>query len=384
MNRPTDVAVFVASLRIGGAERPAVAMAGGLADAGLAVDLVVARGGGPLAAEVSPTVRVVDLGARRTSVALPGLVAYLRREQPRVLVPVVTHACLVALAAARLGRRGWRPPVVVVEVSPLLHATAQSGLARDRLLPMLARRLYPAAAAVVGNSRQVADDLVAACPRLAGRIEILPPAIVGPRLWKGAAEAVDEDWFAAGRPPVLVTVARLVPEKDLGTLLTAFARVRATGRDVRLLVVGEGPERARLEALAAGLGLVEGVDVRLPGADPNPYRYMARAVAVVLSSRVEGMPTVLVEALALGVPVVATDCPSGPRELLADGRFGRLVPVGDAPALAAAIEDVLDRPPPPPPEEAWDRYRVDRAAAALHDLLRQVWRDAATSRHRAS
>jgi glycosyltransferase involved in cell wall biosynthesis len=124
--------------------------------------------------------------------------------------------------------------------------------------------------------------------------------------------------------------------------------------------------------------------VRLPGADANPYRFMARAAAVVLSSRVEGLPAVLVEALALGVPVVSTDCPSGPRDLLADGRFGRLVPVGDAPALATAIEEVLDRPPPPAPTEAWEDYRVDRAGAAFHDVLRQVWRDDATSRHSRS
>lgn len=385
------MAVFLATLGLGGAERVAVELAGGLTAAGLAVDLVVATGGGPLAAEVAPGVRTVDLGARRTSAALPSLARYLRREQPRVLVPHVTHACLVALAAARLSGVGsgvGRVPVVVVEVSTLRRIAARSGLARDRLLPALARRLYPSAAAVVANGRGVADDLVALCPRLAGRVEILPGPMIGERLWKGAAEAVDDDWFAPGRPPVVLAVGRLVPEKDLPTLLAAFARLRSGGRDARLLVLGEGPERARLEALAADLGLVQGTDVRLPGADPNPYRFMARAAAVVLSSVVEGLPTVLVEALALGAPVIATDCPSGPAEVLDGGRFGRLVPVGDAEGMAATFGEVLDelseRPPAPVPREAWARWETGSATEGFHDLFRKVWHDDATSRHSRS
>ena len=377
--------MFVASLLIGGAERTAVVTANGLVGAGLTVDLVVPGGdagaAGPLAAEIGPGVGLVDLGARRTAAALPALAAYLRRRRPRVVVSYVTHANLVALAAARLARA---TPVVVVEVSTLQRIVAQSDLARDRLLLPLVRRLYPSAAAVVANSQGVADDLAVACSRLAGRIEVLPLPVVQARLWRDAAAEAGNEWFAPGRPPVVVAVARLAPEKDLGILLAAVARLRAAGRDVRLLVVGEGPERSRLEAEAARLGLVPGVDVRFPGADPNPFRFMARAAVVALSSQVEGLPSVLVEALALGVPVVATDCPSGPREVLAGGRFGHLVPVGDPAALAAALEDVLDHPPPPAPREAWGRYEAEQATGALHDLLRKVWRDDATSRHSRS
>lgn len=357
--------------------------ANGLVAAGLTVDLVVARGGGPLAATVGPEVRVVDLGAHRTAAALPALVRHLRRHRPRAVLSGVTHANLVAVAAARLAPH---TPVVVGEVSTMRSLVAQSPLRRDRLLPALVRRLYPWAAAVTANSQGVADDLVAVCPRLAGRVQIVPHPVVDASLWRQAAEKPDPagGWFEPGRPPVVVAVARLAPEKDLGTLLEAVARQRATGRELRLLVVGEGPERARLEAEAARLGLVAGTDLRLSGSDPNPYRFMARAAAVVLSSRVEGLPTVLVEALALGARVVATDCPSGPREILGQGRHGRLVPVGDAAALAAAIGDVIDHPPPPAPRAAWERYEVERAAAALHDVLRTVWRDDPTSRHRRS
>jgi glycosyltransferase involved in cell wall biosynthesis len=291
----------------------------------------------------------------------------------------------VALAAARLSARraARRTPVVVVEVSTLRTIVAQSGLARDRLLPSLAGRLYPSAAAVVTGGRGVADDLAAACPRLAGRIEILAGPIVSSRVLQGARGPVDDDWFAPGRPPVVLAVARLVPEKDLATLLTAFARVRSR-RGARLLVVGEGPQRASLEAMAADLGLVLGTDVRFPGADANPYRFMARAAVVVLSSRTEGVPAVLIEALALGAAVVSTDCRSGPREILDGGRFGRLVAVGDADALAGAIDDVLARPQPPAPREAWARWEAGSAVRAYHDLLRAVWRDDTTSRQSRS
>jgi glycosyltransferase involved in cell wall biosynthesis len=132
------------------------------------------------------------------------------------------------------------------------------------------------------------------------------------------------------------------------------------------------------------VGLVLEGGVRMPGAVVNPYRFMARAAAVALSSRVEGLPTVVIEALALGIPVVSTDCQSGPRELPGDGRFGRLVPVADPTALAATLGDVLDHPSPPPPRETWERYDVEGATFALHDLLRKAWRDDATSRHRRS
>ena len=139
-------------------------------------------------------------------------------------------------------------------------------------------------------------------------------------------------------------------------LLDAFAKVRAR-RVARLLILGEGPDRDALTAQIEALGLAD--DVELAGYNDNPYAYFARATAFVLSSRWEGLPTVLIEALSCGAPVIATECPSGPREILAQGRYGRLVPVGDVAAMASALEEAADHMIAPPPHESWKPYMLD-------------------------
>ena len=147
----------------------------------------------------------------------------------------------------------------------------------------------------------------------------------------------------------------------------AFALVRRE-RTARLLILGEGPERPVLRALADSLGV--GADVDLPGWARNPYPYMRRAAAYVLSSRWEGLPSVLIEALFCGCPVIATDCPSGPREILEGGRHGALVPVGDAAALAGAIREALDGKIPRPTPASWEPYDQRTVARRYLEVLR--------------
>jgi glycosyltransferase involved in cell wall biosynthesis len=158
-----------------------------------------------------------------------------------------------------------------------------------------------------------------------------------------AEEAPAHPWFSDGGPPVILGVGELSERKDFATLLRAFARLRA-GRPCRLVILGEGRRRGELEALAADLGVI--ADLALPGFVANPYPCMAQAAAFALVSRWEGMPVVLIEALALGTPSVACDCPSGPREVLQGGAVGGLVEVGDDAALAEALAAQLDQPSP--------------------------------------
>ena len=167
-----------------------------------------------------------------------------------------------------------------------------------------------------------------------------------------AEEPCPHPWLTGGDRPVLLTVGRLAPQKDHATLLRAFAIVRRT-RAARLVIFGEGTERARIESLRRDLGLE--ADVDLPGVTDNPYAAMRRASLFVLSSRFEGLPTVLVEALACGCPAVSTTCPSGPAEILAGGRHGVLVPPENPQALAAGILQGLDQP--------WDRDELRRRGA---------------------
>jgi len=248
----------------------------------------------------------------------------------------------VALWAQRLA--GVDTRIVLSERVQLSERVAHlRGHARWRHLPSLIARFYPEAAGVVAVSHGVARDLAATSGLPRESIAVLPNPVVSPRLLALAEVPLDHPWFAAGQPPVILAAGRLHPQKDFTTLLHAFAWLRQA-RAARLLILGEGKERQALERSAREWGVSE--DVAMPGYAENPFAYMRRARVFALSSRYEGLPGVLIQALACGCPSVSTDCPSGPREILQDGRLGPLVPVGDAEALAQAISSCLDAPVP--------------------------------------
>jgi glycosyltransferase involved in cell wall biosynthesis len=284
-------------------------------------------------------------------------VRYLRHERPQVLLSAMTDLNLVALWARRLAR--VHTELVISEhitLSQSVQAGANRRKWRHRFLPPLVARTYPWAEAIIAVSAGVADDLstVAEIPR--ERILTIYNPVVTPDLAEKSRASRDHPWFAPGSPPVLLAVGRLAGQKDFPTLLRAFARVRAL-RPARLVVLGEGKERTKLEALALELAVAG--DVALPGFVLNPFPYMRRAAALVLSSVYEGLPGVLIEALACGCPVVSTDCPSGPAEILDRGAYGKLVPVGDDARLSAAILATLDAPP--------DRNRLRQRAALFSE-----------------
>jgi glycosyltransferase involved in cell wall biosynthesis len=350
---PKRLAIFVPGLCGGGAERAMLKLARGIAERGYAVDLVLARAEGPYLAEVPESVRLVNLKASRVLISLPALVRYLRRERPEALLSVL-HANVIALWARRLA--GVPTRVVVSERNTLSHDARRSPDLRVRLEPQLARRFYPWADGIVAVSKGVADDLaqVTGIPRQ--RIQVIYNPIVTPDMREKAQAPLKHPWFVPGEPPMLLAVGRLTAQKDFPTLIQAFARVREL-RPARLLILGEGQERPALEALVRQLGLEQ--DVSLPGFVVNPYPYMAQASLFVLSSRWEGLPGVLIEALYCGTPLISTDCPSGPREILAGGQYGELVPVGDAAALARAIETTLASKTPHPPRESWRPFELE-------------------------
>jgi glycosyltransferase involved in cell wall biosynthesis len=206
-------------------------------------------------------------------------------------------------------------------------------------MPHLIKIFYPWADAIVANSRGVAEDLMKLTGLPRDKIQVIYNPVVTPELFAKAEEPLDHPWFRPGEPPVILGVGRLTQQKDFPTLIRAFALVRKE-RPARLMILGEGEERPKLEALVRELRLEE--DVALPGFVENPYKYMKRAAVFVLSSKWEGLPTVLIEALALGTQVIATNCPSGLEEVLEGGRWGRLVSVGDFAGLAQAILDRLN------------------------------------------
>jgi len=358
------VAIFTANMDGGGAERAMLKLAGGIADQGYDVDLVLSRAEGHYLREVPDSVRIVDLHARRVLSSIPGLVRYLRRERPSAMLTSMNYVNVVGIWARTIARVDTR--LIVNEQNALSLEAAHSPRLRHRLMPRLIRRFYPWADGVTSVARGTADDLVRAAGVSPDLIEVVHNPIVTTELRELVAEPLDHPWFGPEEVPVVLGVGRLAPQKDFGTLIRAFARVVAR-RPCRLMILGDGPERASLEALVSEHGLMGSVD--LPGWVSNPYAYMARAGVFVLSSRWEGLPSVLIEALFCQVPVVATDCLSGPREILDGGRYGALVPVGDEETLAAVIESALAGELPAPPAESWEPYEQETVVRRYLQVL---------------
>jgi len=333
------VALFLPSLNGGGAERVMVNLARGLAELGLQVDLVLAKAEGPLLADIPIGVNAVDLNAKRVLYSLPGLIGYLRRERPDALLAAMEHTNLVALWAKKLSGVATRVVVSVHNIVSQDIANAQN--MRAKVIPPLVRIIYPWAYAVVAVSEGVADDLAQLTGLPRSKLQVIYNPAVTPELLVRAEEPLDHPWFQPGEPPVILGAGRLTAQKDFPTLIRAFALVRRK-LPARLMILSEGEERPGLEALVQELGLEK--DVAMPGFVNNPYKYMKRAGVFVLSSKYEGFGLVLVEAMACGTPVVATDCPSGPAEILRGGKWGRMVSVEDVDGLANAIHLTLMDP----------------------------------------
>ena len=358
------VALFLPSLGGGGAERVMLNLARGFAEQGMGVDLVLASAEGPYLDQVPSGINVVDLGAGRVIKSLVPRIRYLRKARPVAMLSAIEHACVVSLWAARLARTNTR---MVVTVHTTLSRYLDRSQWRSRLLFTIIRRFYPWADAVVVVSNAVRDDFLEATAMAPDNVRVIYNPVVTPELFEYAKAPVNHEWFAPGEPPVILGVGRLTQQKDFQSLLRAFALVRQQA-PVRLVILGEGDERTELEKLAAELGISGDVD--LHGFVDNPYAYMANAALFVLSSEIEGLPTVLIEALAVGVPVLSTDCPSGAREILDNGCWGKLVPVGDVCAMADGILESLRRERQTVSSEyAWRRFELQRVSREYAQLL---------------
>nr|WP_281247893.1 glycosyltransferase [Desulfacinum hydrothermale] len=336
-----------------------------LAESGFAVDLLMVKTRSSYLQQLSPRVRSVPLGTEHTYSALPELVRYLKTHRPTALLAAKDRANQTAILARMMAKTDTR--VVVRMGTTVSEALKSKGQIHRLAWALPIRWLYPKADAIVAVSRGVAKDLV----RFAGipedTLTVVPNPVIAPQLFESAAAPISHPWFNGGETPVLVGMGRLTRQKDFPTLLRAFQIVRSR-RLSRLVILGEGRDRVSLEALASQLGIREDVD--LPGFVPNPYPFLRKASVFVLSSIWEGSPNALTEALALGTPVVATDCPSGPREILQAGRVAPLVPMRNPHAMAQAVLDMLDHPPHKERlQEAAAPYTAENSARRYLEVL---------------
>lgn len=359
------IAIFVPTLAFGGVERVMVNLAEGFSERGFEVDLVAPNVEGEFQQQVPAKVRVVHLKAGRVLTCLPRLIGYLRRERPIAVIAAMEHSSVAAIWGRAIA--GVPTRVIATVHTNLTEIVKHAPSAKVRLVPLVCQWFLHRADAIVAVSQGVAEDLAAHAPKTYLRTKVIYNPIITENILLAAKETVEHPWFQPGQPPIILGAGRLVPQKDFATLLRAFAIVKQQ-RSTRLVVLGEGPERQRLEALAAVLGVAQ--DVCLIGFEPNPYKYMSRAAVFVLSSAWEGFGNVLVEALASGAPVVATDCRDGPREILTAIGQGRLAGVGDWAALANQIVATLDAPPARTSAEALRVFTRDHVVNEYLGTLR--------------
>ncbi len=334
------IAIFLMDLRGGGAERVMVNLSQGFLALGHAVEMVLVKPEGPYLSELPPTLPVINLGQSKLLRALPGLVQYLRQNQPDILLTALEDTNIVALCARAIAR--VKTAVIVTVHTNLSKEMEFSTSFKRRHVPKLIPLFYPWADRVIGVSQGVVDQVIQ-LGSPARSTQVIYNPVVTPSLFVKAMESVQHRWLQPEATiPVIIGVGRLIPQKDFPTLIRAFAQVQAQ-RPARLMILGVGDELAMLQSLVQSLSLTDVVN--FVGFVENPFAYMAKAAVCVLSSLGEGFGNVLVESMAVGVPVVSTDCPSGPAEILADGQFGPLVAMGDVAGMATAIASMLDQPP---------------------------------------
>jgi glycosyltransferase involved in cell wall biosynthesis len=334
------IAIFLATSGHSGVDRVARNLVPEFAERGIAIDLLQVRDHGPYYDDLPEEVRRIDLGTSHVYSALPAMVRYLREARPEVLFCDKDRVNRTSILAHWLARS---QSSLVLRSGTTISTDLASRGRLDRIMQTLSMRyLYRRAYVVLTPSEGAAEDLRRFARLPAGKVQAVPSPVVTAQLTAMAEEPPGHPWLEPGQPPVILGAGELSGRKDFATLVRGFARVRA-GRPCRLVILGEGRRRASLLELAGALGVAEDVD--LPGFKTNPYAFMAGAAAFVLTSRWEGFGNVLVEAMAIGTPVISTDCPSGPREILRGGRYGPLIPVGDDESLAEALNRTLDAPP---------------------------------------
>jgi glycosyltransferase involved in cell wall biosynthesis len=330
------IAFFTRYLSMGGVQRVVVRLANEFADRGHEVDIIVAKGKGALAEEVNPAVRIIDFGNKRVWASLIRLTQYLHKSTPDVLLSMGQSTNIVAAWAKAISPNDTKV-FISARTSIALYAESEAVWYKS-FVPSIIRWSYPLSDGIIAVSGGVAQDLIDNGKVPPEIIDVVYNPVVGPELQLKAQADVSNRWLKDENTEVILSVGRLAPEKNYNLLLRAFAQI-APSRNIRLVIIGDGTEREKLKTLARELQLED--QVELTGFMRNPYAFMSKASVFVLSSNTEGFGNVLVEALACGCPVVSTDCPSGPREILEGGKWGRLVPVNDEEALAEAMFDSL-------------------------------------------
>lgn len=332
------IALFIPTLEVGGAEKVTLNIANEISNRGYSVDLVLVKAKGEYMENVGGNVRVVDLNSKSAMMSIKQLVKYLKENKPIAMISAIENCNVAALIAKKFA-------CVETKIVVTIHTTL-SRILKDvddikvKLNMILQKKLYKNAYNIIAVSKATADDAskVLNIPR--DRINVIYNPIINEYLLNNSKMEVESKFFNNGNYINILSVGRLTDAKSFDTLIKAFNIVLCEMKNVRLTIIGEGNKRQELKELSKNLKIEQYID--MPGFKTNPYAYMSKCDVFVLSSKWEGLPSVIIEAMACGAKIVSTDCKSGPREILEDGKYGKLCPVGDEKKLAEMIIESLN------------------------------------------
>lgn len=357
------IAFYLPSLRGGGAEKVMLNLACEFESRGYNIDVVLVDAYGAYLDEVPDGINVIDLDSMRFFAALPKLVRYLQDSEPDALLSTIDTANIVSICAKRIAGVSTR---IVIRISNMISTKEEHGELKHRFVHLIAKQVYPYADGIVAVSEGVSEDLQQKMDLPAELITTIYNPSVTRELQQKKDEEVDHPWFE-NSTPVVLGVGEFTKQKDFLTLIRAF-NIVLRDLDVRLVLLGKGPQQEAIEEEIEKLGLEE--CVWLPGFVENPYAFMTSTDVFVLSSRWEGCPNVLIEALACGVPVVSTDCPSGPREILEDEKWGTLVTIRNPPEMARAMYNTIKEGPVSESQRyAQSRFSVNQISTEYEEIL---------------
>jgi glycosyltransferase involved in cell wall biosynthesis len=350
------IAIFVSFSGQGGVERAMTQLASGLINKGITVDLLLPRATGEHMEAIPENVNVIKFNTGHTFSSLLPLVRYLKKEHPDALLAAKHRAIVTAVIASKLAR--FRGKVAGNIQTTISEGLKGSNIIKRSMYIWMMRTFYKWADLIVAVSRGVADDVLQLTGLDEAKITVIYNPVVPPEIFDLASQPLEHPWFNESDVPVILGIGRLTKQKDFHTLVRAFGKVRKN-RPCRLIILGEGGDLESLRSLSREMDVEDDID--FPGFQKNPFAWIAKSRLFVLSSQWEGFGIVIVEAMACGIPVVSTDCPNGPREILMDGQYGSLVPVEDPDALAKAMISALDNPVPRETLiKAADDYTIDR------------------------
>ncbi|MCK5373853.1 MAG: glycosyltransferase [Alphaproteobacteria bacterium] len=333
------ISLFIPDFEEGGAQKMMVNLANSLAEKSVSVDLVVACNQGSFNNLVNTNVNVVPLDCARTLHALPKLVRYINSEKPDVIISALYHANVICLAAKCLSKKS-RTKFIVTERNHLSSKIKNSNSVKDKILLPAIKFLYPKADSVIAISKGVMDDVVELCALNDDKISYIHNPVVTPSFEK-EIKSHSELLFPDSTLPLIIASGRLVEQKDYPTMLKAMALILKK-KPANLAILGKGPLQKELAALSKELGIENNVTFK--DFVENPLSYMKQADIFLMTSAWEGFGNVLVEALYCGLSIVATDCPSGPAEILDNGKYGYLTNVGDEIDISNAVLKVMESP----------------------------------------